>query len=80
LRKDGSGFGQIYQAELGLIRVGSKKSSCGRMNQGWVRYIKLSKDVSGLDWIYQVKEEWINLGQNIKLSKDGYGLGRKKSN
>ena len=50
------------------------------MNQGWVRYIKLSKDVSGLDWIYQVKEEWINLGQNIKLSKDGYGLGRKKSN
>jgi len=32
------------------------------MEQGWVRYIKLSKKVSGLDWIYQVKEVWINLG------------------
>jgi len=41
----------------------SKKSSCGRMDHGWVRYIKFSKDVSGLDWIYQVKEGWINLGR-----------------
>jgi len=50
----------------------------------------LSKDVSGLDWIYQVKEEWINLGliyqvdlgwiwvgsKKIKLRKDGSGLGQ----
>ena len=27
LRKDGSGLGQIYQVDLGLIRVGPKKSS-----------------------------------------------------
>ena len=33
------------------------------MDQGWVRYIKYSKDVSGLDWIYEVKEGWINLGR-----------------
>ena len=33
------------------------------MDQGWVGYIKLSKDVSGLDWIYQNKEGWINLGR-----------------
>ena len=39
LRKDGSGLGQIYQVELGLIRVGSKK-------------IKLRKDGSGLGRIY----------------------------
>ena len=60
------------------------------MDQSWIRYIKLSKDVSGLDWIYQNKEGWINLGQiyhvelewiwvgskKIKLRKHGSGLGQ----
>ena len=52
LRKDGSGLGQIYQVELGLIRVGSKK-------------IKLRKDGSGLGQIYQVEEGWIRVGSDI---------------
>ena len=40
------------------------------MDQGWVRYIKFSKDVSGLDWIYQNKEGWINLGRIYQVEKE----------
>ena len=57
-------MGQIYQVELGLIRVGSKK-------------IKLRKDGSGLGQIYQVELGLIRVGsKKIKLRKDGSGLGR----
>ena len=57
------------------------------MDQGWVGYIKLSKDVPCLDCIYEVKEGWINQGliyqvlgliriwsNKIKLRKNGSQL------
>ena len=32
------------------------------MDQGWVGYIRLSKDESGLGRIYQVEYGWIRVG------------------
>ena len=75
MRKDGSGFCQIYPVEFGLIRVGSKKLSFGRMDLGWVRYIKLSKDISCLDWIYQAMEEWIKLGPIYQVEEGWIRVG-----
>ena len=47
------------------------------MDQGWVRYIKLRKDGSGLGRIYQVELGLIRVGLiKIKLRKDGSGLGQ----
>ena len=34
------------------------------MDQGWVGYIKLRKNESGLGRIYQVLEEWIKVGSD----------------
>ena len=65
------GWVEKNQVEEGWSRVGSDISSWVRRFQDWIGYIKLrkygsiwvwyiklSKDVSGLDWIYQVKEGW----------------------
>ena len=51
------------QVELGWIWVGRKN----QVVEGWIMVgsdISSSvRIVSGLDWIYQVKEGWINLGR-----------------
>ena len=48
------------------------------MDQGWVRYFKFSKDVSGLDWIYKNKEGWINLGRIYQVELEWIWVGSKK--
>ena len=52
------------------------------MDQGWVGYIKLrkngsklSKENSGLDWIYQNKEGWINLGRICQVESGWIWVG-----